>query len=84
MGMEHNIDQFFSADGSLISIPVKSAKKIAVLQRIASGLSPDTKYGEKELNEFISTFHDDTAAIRRYMIEFGIMRRDKESIYWLV
>jgi hypothetical protein len=38
------IDQFFRAEGSSISIPVKPAKKIAVLQRIASELSPDTKY----------------------------------------
>ncbi len=77
------IDQFFRPDGTLIAIPVKSAKKIAVLHHIAGDLSPDTKYPEKELNLIIAKYHDDTAAIRRYMIEYGILDRDSESVYWL-
>jgi len=77
------IDQFFRPDGTLISIPVKSAKKIAVLQHIALDLSPDAKYPEKVLNLIIAKYHDDTAAIRRYMIEYGILDRDSESVYWL-
>jgi hypothetical protein len=81
--MSEQIDQFFRADGTLISIPAKGAKKIAVLMVIASKLSPDIKYPEKELNAIITYFHDDTAAIRRYMIEYGILERDKASVYWL-
>ena len=81
--VKEQIDQFFRPDGSLISIPLKSAKKIAVLQHIARDLSPDTKYPERELNLIIAKYHDDTAAIRRYMIEYGILDRDNESVYWL-
>jgi hypothetical protein len=66
--MTEQIDQFFRPDGTLISIPVKPAKKIAVLHHIARYLSPDTKYPEKQLNLIIAKYHDDTAAIRRYMI----------------
>jgi hypothetical protein len=40
--MTEQIDQFFNPDGTLISIPVKSAKKLAVLHRIAQELSPTT------------------------------------------
>ena len=67
------LDQFFNPDGTLISIPVKAAKKIAVLKEIAKKLSPDTKYPEKELNAVVATYHPDTAAIRRHMIEYGIL-----------
>jgi hypothetical protein len=81
--MSEQVDQFFRADGTLISIPAKSAKKIAVLNVIASKLSPDTQYPEKELNAIIANFHDDTAAIRRHMIEFGILERNTQSVYWL-
>ena len=81
--MTKQIDQFFNPDGTLISIPVKSAKKIAVLQHIVSGLSPDTKYPEKDLNLIIAKYHQDTAALRRYMIEYGTLERDGESIYWV-
>ncbi len=81
--MSEQIDQFFRPDGTLISIPVKPAKKIAVLNHIAKELAPETKYPEKELNTVIAKYHDDTAAIRRHMIEFGILQRNSESVYWL-
>ena len=81
--MTEQIDQFFNADGTLISIPAKSAKRLAVLHRIAQELSPTTRYPEKDLNAIIAKFHDDTAAIRRYMIEYGILERDDESVYWV-
>ena len=77
------IEQFFREDGTLISIPAKSSKRLAVLNRIAGEFSARTKYSEKELNEIVARFHEDTAAIRRYMIENGIMERDRESMYWL-
>ena len=60
--MSEQIDQFFRPDGTLISIPVKAAKKIAVLTHIAQELSPTTKYPEKELNLIIAKYHDDTVA----------------------
>ena len=82
--MNEQIDQFFAPDGTLITIPVKSAKKIAVLKEIAKKLSPNTKYPEKELNAVIATYHPDTAAIRRHMIEYGILERDGGSVYWVV
>jgi hypothetical protein len=81
--MTKQIDQFFNPDGTLISIPVKSAKKLAVLRHIAYELSPDTKYPEKQLNEIIARYHPDTAAIRRHMIEYGMLERDGDSVYWV-
>jgi hypothetical protein len=81
--MDEKIEQFFHEDGTLISIPAKSAKRLAVLHRIAYQFSAGTRYPERELNEIIARFHDDTAAIRRYMIENGIMERDRDSNYWL-
>ncbi|MFM1758422.1 MAG: hypothetical protein RL193_999 [Actinomycetota bacterium] len=77
------VDQFFDEFGALISIPAKQNKKLAVLRVIAEAFDTDTKYSEQELNEILLRFNDDTAAIRRHMIEFGIMERNKESFYWL-
>lgn len=82
--MSEQIDQFFRPDGTLISIPVKPAKKIAVLKHIARKLSPGTKYPEKELNLIIAKYHADTASIRRHMIEYEILDRDAQSVYWVV
>ena len=81
--MSEQIDQFFRADGTLVSIPVKLNKKLAVLRHIAAELSPDAKYPEKQLNEIIAKCHPDTAALRRHMIEYGILERNGESVYWV-
>ena len=79
-----SIDQFFSEDGSLISIPARSSKKIEVMKRIAEEFTVGVIYPEKDLNEIIARLHSDTAAIRRHMIEFGIMERNTKSEYWKV
>jgi hypothetical protein len=81
--MSEQIDQFFRPDGTLISIPVKLPKKLAVLRHIASELSPDTKYPEKQLNEIMAKFHPDTAPLRRHMIEYAMLASDGESVYWI-
>ena len=81
--MNEKIDQFFRPDGSLIKIPARSKNKVAVLNRIAGNFAPDVKYPESSLNEIISPIHPDTAAIRRHMIEYGILERDSSSVYWL-
>ena len=83
LGNESQVEQFFKDDGSLKQIPAKQSKKIAVLKIIASSLEPNRRYSEKELNQLIARFSDDTAAIRRHMIEFKILERNTESIYWL-
>ena len=81
--MSEQIGQFFRSDGKLINIPVKRDKKLAVLRRIAADLSSDSKYPEKQLNEIIAKYHEDTAAIRRHMIEHRILDRNSASVYWL-
>lgn len=77
------VDQFFKEDGSLIHIPARNSKKIEVLKIIAQRFEVGKKYPEKDLNRILGEIHSDTAALRRHMIEFGIMERDSESTYWL-
>jgi hypothetical protein len=36
---------------------------------------------EKQLNEIIAKYHPDTAALHRHMIEYGILERDRTSVY---
>ena len=61
--------------GAFVGIPVNLSKKFALQRRIASELSSETKYPEKELNAIIVKYHDDSAALRRYMNEYGISER---------
>ena len=81
---EIEIGQFFRPDGTLTHIPARLEKKLAVLQHIARDLNIDLRYPEKELNQIIAKYHPDTAAIRRHMVEFKILDRNQQSIYWLI
>lgn len=69
--------------GKLTQLPTQRKKREVVLCEIARHFENGRKYDEKEVNEIIHKFHDDHCTIRREMIAFGIMAREKE-IYWLL
>jgi hypothetical protein len=50
--MTEQIDQFFRPDGTLISIPLKLPKKLAVLRHIASGSESNALVTLKEIKFF--------------------------------
>jgi superfamily I DNA/RNA helicase len=67
-----------------------TGKTRTLIHRIAYwnsiGIAPSDKtsrYPEKQLNEIIAKFHPDTAALRRHMIEYGILERNGASVYWV-
>lgn len=67
----------------LRAIPPKQKKKAVVLGRIAEELEPGRRYTEKELNGFLKGIHPDFATLRRYLIEYGFMDRERDcSAYW--
>ncbi len=77
------IEQFFNPDGTLSSIPARSSKKLELLNRLAQEFTVGVTYTERQINEILARFHEDTAALRRHMIEFGVMERNTKSEYWL-
>ncbi|MEY4497366.1 MAG: hypothetical protein RLZZ364_671 [Actinomycetota bacterium] len=77
------IEQFFNPDGTLSSIPARSSRKIELLNRLAQEFTVGVTYTERQINEILARFHEDTAALRRHMIEFGVMERNTKSEYWL-
>ncbi|MFC5471347.1 metalloregulator ArsR/SmtB family transcription factor [Cohnella suwonensis] len=72
------LKNFFAADGKLKSIPAQLKKKLIVLEHIAARLEIGRRYSEKELNEFIKTYHEDFATIRREFIMHQFMYRERE------
>ncbi|WP_307205365.1 DUF2087 domain-containing protein [Paenibacillus harenae] len=72
------LKNFFVADGKLKSIPAQLKKKLIVFEHMISKLELGRKYSEKEINEFIKSFHDDFATIRREFIMHQYMFREQE------
>ena len=76
------ISRFFRY-GRLTQLPTQRKKREIVLKEISKSFKADRKYAETEVNDIIHRFHEDHCTIRREMIAFGIMAREKE-VYWLL
>ena len=70
------VNNFFTSDGKLKSIPAQLKKKLIVLRHMVSRLEKGRKYTEKEINEFIQGYHEDFATLRREFIMHHFMFRD--------
>jgi hypothetical protein len=44
---------------------------------------PGQRYPEKQVNELLRRYHDDTASLRRYMVDNQLLARDKGE-YWRI
>ena len=73
--------RFFGKDGRLLTIPSKHVKKLVVLNELAQAFEPGTVYPEAQVNQILGRFHDDVAALRRYLYEEGFMMREGGR-YW--
>jgi len=71
----------FFRDGRLTEIPAKGSKRRIVLERIAIEFEPGVRYPEREVNAIVGRFHDDHAAIRRYLVDGGFLDRERGA-YW--
>lgn len=71
---------FFSGD-RLREIPTQRSKRRLVIERLAQDFEPGVRYDESAVNEQLRTYHDDYAALRRYLVDEGIMTR-ADGVYW--
>lgn len=83
---EHDIlDKLFDSlePLKLNRLPSKQKQKVVVLKRISEQFDIDKEYTEKEINEIIESIYDDYVTIRRYMIEYGFLKRTNDgTTYW--
>jgi hypothetical protein len=75
---------FVNPDGSLKQIPLQPKKLRAIVNYLRSAFEEDVRYSEKEVNEILRRFHADTSSLRRYLIEYKILARERDGAgYWL-
>ena len=79
------LKNYLNADGTLKQIPSQGTKLLIVLNFIVDAFAYDTDYTEKEVNTILRRFHVDTAALRRYLVDNGLMARESDGTrYWRV
>ena len=66
---------YFEAD-RLTTIPATGSKRLVVLRYLRDRIfTEDRAYPEKEVNQRLAIFHPDVAALRRYMVDEGLLTR---------
>jgi len=70
-------------DGSLKTIPAQRKKLEAVLRYVVKAFKVGKRYNEKQVNEILSGYHEDTASLRRELVGSGLMKREGGAgEYW--
>ena len=74
---------FTDEEGRIIAFPSQLKKYQVLLRYVVKAFEPGIRYPEKQVNEILSRFHDDTADLRRGLVEFKLMAREGGGgAYW--
>jgi len=71
----------FIVDGRLVQVPAAHAKRRVVLEHLAACFEPGVRYPEKTVDVTLRAWHDDYAALRRYLVDEGLLSR-ADGVYW--
>jgi len=71
----------FVRNGRLVSIPPRRGKRLVVLHHLVRVFEPGVRYPEREVNALLAVWHADVAALRRYLVDEGLLTREA-GIYW--
>jgi hypothetical protein len=71
----------FVRDGRLVSIPAQRSKRLVVLSHLVRVFEPGVRYPEREVNALLAVWHADVAALRRYLVDEGLVTREA-GVYW--
>lgn len=67
---------FFDGE-RLKSIPAQRKQRVIVLQKLVERFDPGRTYPEREVNDLLRPAHDDVASLRRELVDYGFMTRER-------
>ncbi len=71
----------FVRNGRLVSIPAQQSKRRIVLEHLVRVFDVGVRYPEREVNALLAVWHPDVAALRRYLVDEGLLTREA-GLYW--
>jgi hypothetical protein len=71
----------FIRDGRLTTVPAQRGKRRVVLEHVVRVFDVGVRYPEREVNALLAVWHPDTAALRRYLVDEGLLSREA-GLYW--
>jgi hypothetical protein len=74
---ERKVLRGYLVDGRLETIPAKGRKRDVILRFLRERVfTEDRDYPEPEVNQRLALFHPDVAALRRYLVDEGMVTRE--------
>jgi len=76
---------FVDSGGRITAFPAQEKKFLVLLRYVTTAFEPGRRYPEKEVNEILKRYNEDTASLRRGLVEYKLMEREGGGgDYWLV
>jgi len=69
------LQTYLGADGRLKTFPTQQKKLEAILRYVVRVFELEQRYSEKQVNDLLRQFNEDTAKLRRNLVDFGLMKR---------
>lgn len=81
---EHKVlREFLAPDGAIREFPVQDRKLRVIVRYALQAFEPGQRYSEKEVNARLKRYHPDSAALRRALVDFGLLQRQPTGReYW--
>jgi hypothetical protein len=74
---EEKVIRSFVRDGRLVSIPARERKKRVILRWLLDRVFPDAEpVEEPDVNMRLAVWNPDVSALRRYLVEAGLVTRE--------
>jgi predicted transcriptional regulator len=70
------IANFTTPDGRIKAFPAQRKKFEAILRYVLQVFEPGVRYSEKQVNQMLGQFNDDTATLRRELVGYGWLQRE--------
>lgn len=76
-GEDNAVIRAFFNGPRLRQLPAARKKRVIVLRRLLERFEPGRTYPEQEVNDLLRIAHDDVASLRRELVDYGFMVRDR-------
>ncbi len=71
------VKKVFWRDGLIVMMPSQRKKRKVLLDLLAADFEPGRSYTEQEVNFKILDHYDDYCTVRRELVDFGLLKREK-------
>jgi predicted transcriptional regulator len=79
------ITTFTGPDGRITAFPVQEKKFLVLVRYVLKAFEPGIKYTEKRVNQLLKEYNEDTARLRRSLVEYKYMAREGGGgKYWRI